>query len=347
VVSPEWSEARTADFDYELPRELIAQTPAEPRDAARLMVVDRRTGRLAHHTFAQLDQLLTPKDLLVANRTQVMRARLVGQRVGSGGRAEALLLRQTGEHEWDALVRPGRRLQPGSLVEFARNGNRLVAEVGSRLSGGRRRLRIAEPSVNAEQLLALGEAPLPPYIDSWSGELERYQTVYADRPGSAAAPTAGLHFTPRLLARLREIDVGLEFITLHIGPDTFRPIRAGSLASHRMHAEWAEVPGETTAAIRTTRERGGRIVAVGTTTVRALESVAAEEQQSGWTRLFIRPGHRFQWVDALITNFHLPRSTLLVMVSAFAGRQRVMAAYREAIEREYRFYSFGDAMLLV
>jgi S-adenosylmethionine:tRNA ribosyltransferase-isomerase len=368
VLSLECSDARTADFDYELPQELIAQAPAEPRDAARLMVVDRRTGRLAHRIFAELDQLLTPNDLLVANRTRVMPARLVGQRVDSGGRAEALLLRQTNEHEWEALVRPGRRLQPGALVEFAGNGNKLVVEVGSRLPGGQRRLRVAEPRVAAEQLLALGQAPLPPYVDHWSGEFERYQTVYADRPGSAAAPTAGLHFTPGLLARVREAGVGLKFITLHIGPDTFRPIRVASLACHQMGAEWAEVGSETMAAIRRARQRGGRVVAVGTTTVRALESVAARQRQtrtvgtpeggradiapgrggwSGWTRLFIQPGHRFRWVDAMITNFHLPRSTLLVLVSAFAGRERIMAAYQAAVEQEYRFYSFGDAMLLV
>jgi S-adenosylmethionine:tRNA ribosyltransferase-isomerase len=319
------------------------------------MVVDRRSGQLSHHVFSDLSELLAPNDLLVANRSEVIPARLRGKRVGSGGRVEALLLRQTGTHDWQALMRPARRLAPGSLVEFERDGKRLVAEVGAVLANGQRSLRVADPDVPAEKLLGLGEVPLPPYI-RWTGRPDRYQTVYADRPGSAAAPTAGLHFTPQLLARLREGGVGLQFVTLHVGPDTFRPIRGDSIRSHELHAEWADVSGETLAAIRRTRERGGRVVAVGTTTVRALESAASAiwaatggcpDGWRGWTKLFIEPGHAFRCVDVLITNFHLPRSTLLVLVSAFAGRERVLTAYRQAIEQRYRFYSFGDAMLLI
>ena len=350
-VTANRGELRTEQFDYALPRELIAQAPAEPRDAARLLVLDRLGGRLSHHVFADLDRLLHPGDLLVANRTRVLPARLVGSRVPSGGRFEALLLGETGAGEWEALVKPGRRLRPGARVEIVRDGDSLPAEIGERLTNGARRLRLVQAEIPPSRLLALGEPPLPPYIKGWSGDPERYQTVYGDRPGSAAAPTAGLHFTPRLLARLRAAGVGLEFVTLHVGPDTFRPVRVERVAAHEMHAEWAEVSGRTRAAIATTRRRGGRVVVVGTTTVRALESAtlfgSSTAGWSGWTRLFITPGHRFRSVDALITNLHLPRSTLLMLVSALAGREMTLAAYREAILRRYRFYSFGDAMLIL
>jgi S-adenosylmethionine:tRNA ribosyltransferase-isomerase len=350
-TTPDQSELRTEQFDYVLPRELIAQTPAEPRDTARLLVLDRGRGRLSHHVFAGLDRLLNPGDLLVANRTRVLPARLVGRRVPSGGRFEALLLREMGAGGWEALVKPGRRLRPGTRVEIVRGAESLPAEIGERLPDGARRLRPLPAEVPAASLLALGEPPLPPYIKGWSGDPERYQTVYGDRPGSAAAPTAGLHFTPRLLARLRAAGIRLEFVTLHVGPDTFRPVHVEQVAAHEMHSEWAEVSGRTLAAIAATRAHRGRVVVVGTTTARALESAALLGSRpagwSGWTRLFIAPGHRFRNVDALITNFHLPRSTLLMLVSALAGRETILAAYREAVGRRYRFYSFGDAMLIL
>jgi S-adenosylmethionine:tRNA ribosyltransferase-isomerase len=341
--------ARTADFDYELPAELIAQSPAEPRDSARLLVLNRSNERPEHRVVRDLDQLLRPGDLLVANRSRVWPARLIGRRSDSGGRVEALLLRQDSAGAWQALVKPGRRLRPGTRVAFEREGRRVEALVGARQSDGGRLLSVLAPA-ESNDLLTVGETPLPPYIQGWSGDPERYQTVFADRPGSAAAPTAGLHFTPRLLSCLAERGVRFETITLHVGTDTFRPIRAELIEEHELHAEWAEVPAELLAAAAETRRRGGRVVAVGTTAVRALESAATcatSTGWSGWTRLFIRPGYRFQLVDALITNFHLPRSSLLLLVSALAGRERILAAYREAVAQRYRFYSFGDAMLLL
>jgi S-adenosylmethionine:tRNA ribosyltransferase-isomerase len=350
AVPPHPTDPRAEDFDYVLPRELIAQTPTEPRDAACLLVLNRLTGRIEHRVFAELEKVLRPGDLLVANRTRVLPSRLVGERVPSGGRVEVLLLRQAGQDEWEALVQPGRRLKPGARILLGREGKSLLAEIGQRLPGGGRQIRISQEGLEASRLLALGGSPLPPYIKAWSGDPERYQTVYGDCPGSAAAPTAGLHFTPELVARLRESGIDLEFITLHIGPDTFRPIRVERLADHEMHAEWAEVSAKTLAAISAVRRQGGRVIVVGTTTVRALESVQACSDSAGWrgwTRLFIQPGHQFQKVDGLITNFHLPRSTLVVLVSALAGRERILAAYREAIRRRYRFYSFGDAMLIL
>lgn len=344
----------TDGFDYQLPAELIAQTPAEPRDAARLLVLDRCGGTIAHREFSELDRLLTAGDLLVANRTRVLPARLCGRRASTGGRFDALLLRQTGPTGWEALVRPSRRLPPGTQVVFNGAGQSVLAELGPRLPGGARLLSL-QSGAEASELLKLGKQPLPPYIKCWSGDPERYQTIYGDQPGSVAAPTAGLHFTSELLDRLREAGVRTELVTLHVGTDTFRPIRTETVAAHQMYAEWAEVSGRTLAEIAACRERGGRVVVVGTTTVRALESAAAGDAPtaqepanwSGWTRLYITPGYRFRCVDALITNFHLPRSTLLVLVSAFAGRDVILAAYRDAIARRYRFYSFGDAMMVL
>ena len=341
---------RTDDFDFDLPAELIAQTPAEPRDSARLLVLNRESGRLDHRVFRELDQLLQPGDLLIGNRSRVWPARLVGRRSDTGGRVGALLLRQAAGGDWEALVRPGRRLQPGTRVVFERAGHSVEVEIRARLASGGRLLRVLEPA-DSSDLLDVGATPLPPYIRGWSGDPERYQTVYGDRLGSSAAPTAGLHFTPDLLDRLMRRDIGFDFVTLHVGTDTFRPIRATMVDEHEMHAEWAEVPAGVLARISETRARGGKVVAVGTTAVRGLESAAAAaaaggDGWSGWTRLFIRPGHHFVLVDALITNFHLPRSSLLLLVSALAGRENILSAYREAVSRHYRFFSFGDAMLL-
>ena len=337
---------RTSDFDYELPPELIAQTPVEPRDAARLLVLDRAAGRIHHRRFSEIGEFLHPGDLLVLNETRVLRARLRGNLAESGGSVEALLLRRLDAQRWEALVRPGRRLRPGRHIRF---GPKLEAVVDAIADDGIRILRFPVGS-DPE---ALGETPLPPYIHTALTDPERYQTVYSRVPGSAAAPTAGLHFTPELLARLRSAGVVTTTVTLHIGPGTFRPVMVDDPHEHPMHAEYYEIGAEACAAIAAARAHGGRVIAVGTTCVRVLEQVGLESGEgpprpgAGWTRLLILPGHRFRLVDALITNFHLPRSTLLMLVSALAGREQILAAYREAVAQRYRFFSFGDAMLIV
>jgi S-adenosylmethionine:tRNA ribosyltransferase-isomerase len=339
---------RTSDFDYDLPPELIAQTPVEPRDAARLLVLDRAADRIHHRRFSEIGEFLHAGDLLVLNETRVLRARLRGALAGSGGAVEALLLRRLDAERWEALVRPGRRLRPGRRIRFGPEPE-LEAVVEALADDGVRILRFpagSDPEV-------LGETPLPPYIHAALADPERYQTVYGRVPGSAAAPTAGLHFTPELLDRLRSSGVGATTVTLHIGPGTFRPVTVDNPREHPMHAEYYEIGAEACAAITATRARGRRVIAVGTTCVRVLEQVGLEAGEgpprpgSGWTRLLILPGHRFRLVDALITNFHLPRSTLLMLVSALAGRERILAAYREAVEHRYRFFSFGDAMLIL
>ncbi len=351
------SPLRTADFDYELPAELIAQTPAEPRDAARLLVVPRDGGPFEHAVFRDLPRYLSPGDLLVLNRTRVLPARLRGRRVDAGGgRVEMLLLHPTGDGAWEALIRPARSLRPGTPLVFG--AGRLRATVEARTEAGTARVRFhTEPD---EALLReLGEMPLPPYIHAWHGDPERYQTVYAEIPGSAAAPTAGLHFTPALLADLRAQGIGISFVTLHVGLDTFRPIHEDDPRAHAMHREYCEVPAEVLEATQAARAAGRRVIAVGTTSVRALESAAARrappaphaaagaESYADWTSLYITPGYRYLAIDGLITNFHLPRSTLLLLVSALIGRERLLDAYREAIRLRYRFYSFGDAMLIL
>lgn len=358
------------DFDYELPHELIAQTPVEPRDSARMLVVHRASGQFEHRSFRQIGDYLHPGDLLVANQSRVLPARLRGVKAGSGGQAEVLLLSVRGDRgpdTWEALVQPGRRLHEGQQVIIGDGA--LVAELGECTAAGGRivRLRAADGDVPAT-LQRVGSVPLPPYIHTPLADRERYQTVYAHRPGSAAAPTAGLHFTPELLARLQSSGVGMALVTLHIGLDTFRPVTETDLAAHQMHSEEIDVDEATAARINATRAAGGRIIAVGTTSVRVLESVAqiararwqaehadpaADAQPPlvvpyrGRTALFIQPGHDFRAVDVLITNFHLPRSTLMVLVSAFASRELILRAYAEATARHYRFYSFGDAMLIL
>lgn len=343
---------RTSDFDYELPPDRIAQEPSPERDASRLMVLDRRTGALRHHGFRDLPDLLRPGDLLVVNRSRVFPARLLGRRRG-GGAAEILLLKRVSPAEWEALVRPGRRLRPGDVVDLA-PGLRVRIQTRSLSAEGRRRVLIESSTGDLEgPLERWGHVPLPPYIRREDGppDRERYQTVYAREQGSVAAPTAGLHFTPRLLERLAERGVERVEILLHVGPGTFRPVTVSEVEDHRVDPEPFVVPPEAAEAIGRARARGGRVVAVGTTTTRTIEAVAREdgtvESRAGETDLVIIPGFRFRVVDALLTNFHLPRSSLLLLVSAFAGRERVIEAYGEAIRAGYRFYSYGDAMLLV
>lgn len=344
---------RTADFDYELPPELIAQEPIEPRDHARLFVLHRATERFEHRRFYELPELLQPGDLLVANDSRVLPARLYAVKPQTGGRVELLLLKEHTTGVWEALVRPSRRVRPGSRVELLDQNDApsgLTAVVGETRGAGRE-VRFEAPL--HQVLERCGRVPLPPYIHTLLQNPERYQTVYARHPGSAAAPTAGLHFTPQLLERLQAKGIRLAFVTLHVGLDTFRPVTEERPEEHKMHAEYIAVPSETAAAVNETKARGGRVIAVGTTVVRTLEAAIRAspsgvlEPYAGTTDLFILPGFEFKVIDALITNFHLPRSTLLMLVSAFAGRELILRAYAEAVRERYRFYSFGDAMLIL
>lgn len=333
------------DFDYELPDDLIAQTPVEPRDASRLLVLDRRTGRMEHRIFHDILTYLRPGDLLVANDTKVIPARLIGQRE-TGGKVEVFLLHRHSRDEWEVLVRPGKKLRPGQWATF---GEKLRCEVLSVNEYGGRLVRFAYDGVFETILDQLGETPLPPYIHAKLSNPDRYQTVYAKERGSAAAPTAGLHFTPQLMEAVRARGAEFAFVTLNIGLGTFRPVRIERIEEHVMHREFYSVSAETAAAVNRTKQAGGRIVAVGTTAVRTLETAARQgrlQAGSGWSELFIYPGFAFQLVDALITNFHLPQSTLLMLVSALAGRENIIAAYEEAVRRRYRFFSFGDAMFI-
>jgi S-adenosylmethionine:tRNA ribosyltransferase-isomerase len=363
---------KISDFDYELPTELIAQTPVEPRDSSRLLVVHRASQTFEHHHFRDIGAYLRPGDLLIANQSRVIPARLLGQRAETGGAVEVLLLSERadlGHDYWETLVRPGRRLRTGAAIEFynSEQERRLLAEIGERTEAGGRIVHLYIPhDIQQEQVTnnpydimavrhridELGRMPLPPYIHETLADPERYQTVYARIRGSAAAPTAGLHFTPELLAQLRQQGVRVGFVTLHVGLDTFRPVEHEQVSEHKIHSEEIELDAPTAELISETRKAGGRIIAVGTTSVRVLESVAnlyhGEIQPfKGHTRLFITPGYHYEVVDALITNFHLPRSTLLLLVSAFTGKELMERAYQEAIRERYRFFSFGDAMLLL
>jgi S-adenosylmethionine:tRNA ribosyltransferase-isomerase len=338
-------------FDYELPPELIAQEPAEPRDASRLLTLDRATGQMEDRRFSDLERLLRPGDCLVANRSRVIPARMLG--VGEGGRpAELLFLRPVGGARWEAMVRPGRRCRLGARIEVA--GGAARARVVGEGTEGTRVVEVDAPWPVAELLERHGLPPLPPYIarhDSPKPEdRERYQTVYARDDGSVAAPTAGLHFTPELLARLERGGVAIHYLTLHVGPGTFRPLRGTRVEEHHLEAEPIEISAATADAIDEARGAGRRVIAVGTTTTRALEWAVAPDGRvragRGAADLFIRPGHRFRVVDGLVTNFHLPRSSLLVLVSALAGRELTLSAYRHAVAARYRFYSYGDAMLI-
>lgn len=333
-------------FDYHLPAELIAQTPAEPRDSSRLLVVPP-DGPFEDRLFADLPSYLHPGDLLVVNDSRVIPARLVGERE-SGGKVELLLLRRHAPGHWECLGRPARRLRPGVALRF----RDVPARVLARDSSGILEVSFSTAADPDGTVLGLGSVPLPPYIRRWTGDPERYQTVYATRSGSVAAPTAGLHFTPALMERVRERGVDVACLTLHVGVGSFRPMTGATLADHTIHPEWCELSADAASQINRTRKLGGRVVAVGTTTVRTLETASLRsggetlQPFAGWTDLFITPGLRFRVVDALTTNFHLPRSTLLVLVTAFAGAERVRQVYSHAIDRRYRFYSFGDAMLL-
>ncbi len=337
---------RTSDFDFDLPAAQIAQQPAEPRDSARLMVLRRGAESIAHTVFSELPSLLAPGDLLVVNDTRVMAARLFGRRPETGGEVEALLVRPMTDRRWEVLFRPGRQARVGRRFEFTANDGPLVGEV----------VRHDEGVVEIEFARAfdpatVGAVPLPPYIKEFQGEAERYQTVYAREPKSAAAPTAGLHFTPELLAVLEAHGIRRAAVSLDVGPGTFKPVTVDDPRDHPLHAEHVTLRQATADAILGAREAGGRVVAVGTTVVRTLEHVARERERveayEGWTSLKILPGDPFRVVDVLITNFHLPRSTLLMLVCAFAGQEFVLEAYRAAVGEGYRFYSFGDAMLIL
>jgi S-adenosylmethionine:tRNA ribosyltransferase-isomerase len=342
---------RTSDFDFHLPPDQVAQTPAARRDESRLLVVRRETGALEHRVFSDLPEYVPTGDALVLNETRVFPARLLGRRA-TGAPAEVLLLTpEAGEEKvWRALVRPGAKLKPGRTVEVAPD---LSVEIVDSTPGGERIVRVHTPLPLSEALDRYGEVPLPPYVDrrATAEDRERYQTVYARERGSVAAPTAGLHFTPELLAALEAKGVRIVRLVLHVGVGTFRPVETEDPAAHRMHAEWYHVPAASAAALNEVRAAGGAVWAVGTTVTRTLETVADEDGRvhagEGWTDVFLRPPYRFRAVDRLLTNFHLPKSTLLMLVSAFAGHELTMRAYREAVARGYRFFSYGDAMLLV
>ncbi len=338
---------KTSDFYYDLPPELIAQTPLERRDQSRLMVLDRNTGAVSHEHFYDLPAHLRPGDCLVLNNSRVLPARLIGRRE-SGGVSEVLLLTDKGDNLWECLVRPGKKLRTGAKLRFGEG--ELTAEIEQVLPDGNRLVRFHYEGIFLEVLEKLGRMPLPPYIRAELEDQERYQTVYSKVPGSAAAPTAGLHFTPELLKQIEDMGVKVVYVTLHVGLGTFRPVKAEELEEHEMHAEYCMVPEETAQIITETKRNGGRVVCVGTTSCRTVESFANEDgtmdPHAGWTSIFLYPGCRFKCLDALVTNFHLPESTLVMLVSALAGRENVLRAYAEAVRERYRFFSFGDAMLI-
>lgn len=336
------------DFDYELPEELIAQDPLEDRSASRLMVLDKHTGQIRHHRFYEIPKYLKPGDCLVLNNTKVIPARLYGVKEGTGAQIEILLLKRIEKDLWETLVRPGKKMKPGARVIFG--DGLLTGEVEAVAEEGNRLIRFSYEGIFEEILDQLGQMPLPPYITHQLKDRNRYQTVYAKYDGSAAAPTAGLHFTPELLQQIRDAGIRIAEVTLHVGLGTFRPVKVEEVTEHHMHSEYYSITKEAAEQINATRRAGGRVICVGTTSCRTIESAADEEgnlkESSGWTDIFIYPGYRFKVMDCLITNFHLPQSTLIMLVSALAGREHVLAAYREAVKEKYRFFSFGDAMFL-
>lgn len=339
----------TADFDFHLPEELIAQTPLEKRDASRLLVVDRSSGEFSDQHFDSIIDQLQPGDALVMNNTRVLPARLYGEKAGTGGHVELLLLKNTEGDQWEVLAKPAKRLKVGAQVSFG--DGRLTATVVEELEHGGRIVRFDYQGIFLEVLESLGEMPLPPYIHEKLADRERYQTVYAKENGSAAAPTAGLHFTKELLAQIEAKGVKLVYLTLHVGLGTFRPVSVDNLDDHEMHSEFYTLSEEAAATLREVKANGHRVIAVGTTSIRTLETIGNKFQgdiqaDSGWTNIFIKPGYQWQIVDAFSTNFHLPKSTLVMLVSAFAGRELTLKAYEHAIAERYRFFSFGDAMFI-
>lgn len=339
---------RLSDFTYELPPELIAQQPLTMRDQSRFLVLHKETGRIEHRIFTDLPQYLRKGDVLVSNNTRVIPARLFGRKEQTGAAIEAVLLKRLDQNRWETLVRPGKRIKTGTRIIFAEG--LLEAEALEATSAGGRVLKFTYQGVFEEVLDRVGQIPLPPYIHEKLNEPERYQTVYARHPGSAAAPTAGLHFTPGLLEEVRKIGVEWVEVLLHVGLGTFRPVKTENILEHKMHEEYYEIPEAAALSINNALAEGRRVIAVGTTAVRTLESAAGQGRVnagSGWTDIFIYPGYQFKVVSALITNFHLPQSTLLMLVSALAGRDKILQAYEEAVKERYRFFSFGDAMLIV
>lgn len=339
---------KTSDFYYDLPPELIAQTPLEKRDESRLLCLDKATGEWSHHHFYELPDFLRPGDCLILNNSRVLPARLLGRRLPGGGACEVLLLQDKGDKVWECLVRPGKHLREGARVSFG--DGELTAEIAEVLPDGNRLVRFDYEGIFLEVLERLGKMPLPPYIKEELQDQERYQTVYSKVNGSAAAPTAGLHFTPELLERIAAKGVGVGYVTLHVGLGTFRPVKEDEIEQHDMHSEYCTIPQETADLINRTKANGGRVICVGTTSCRTIESWAGEDgamtATGGWTNIYIYPGYRFKVMDALVTNFHLPESTLIMLVSALAGREHVLAAYEEAVRERYRFFSFGDAMFI-
>ncbi len=336
-----------SDFDFYLPEELIAQTPLEKRDTSRLLHLDKQTGEIEHKHFYDIKQYLHEGDCLVLNDSRVLPARLIGARP-TGGTVELVLLKDLGDNRWECLSRPGRKTKPGQELVFG-NGE-LTAVVEEVTLGGNRIVKFSYEGIFLEILERLGKMPLPPYIKEELQDSERYQTVYSKELGSAAAPTAGLHFTKELLAEIADMGVKICYVTLHVGLGTFRPVKADKIEDHEMHSEFCIVPEETAETVNTVKRAGGRVIAVGTTSCRTLESFTTEDgtlqATSGWTNIFIYPGYKFKCIDALITNFHLPESTLIMLVSALAGRENILNAYNTAVKERYRFFSFGDAMMI-
>lgn len=337
------------DFYYELPKELIAQNPLDDRAGSRLLLLDKQTGKTEHHVFREIVDYLRPGDCLVVNNTKVIPARLIGSREGTGAKVEVLLLKREEDNVWETLVKPGKKARPGMRIVFG--DGLLTGEVLEVVEDGNRRIRFQYEGIFEEILDRLGQMPLPPYITHQLKDKNRYQTVYAKHDGSAAAPTAGLHFTQELLQQIRDKGVNIAHVTLHVGLGTFRPVKVKKIEEHHMHSEFYMIENDQAELINRTKENGGRIIAVGTTSCRTLESAASEDGKlkagSGWTDIFIYPGYRFKMIDCLITNFHLPESTLMMLVSALAGREHIMDAYAEAVKERYRFFSFGDAMFIL
>ena len=340
---------KTADFYFDLPQELIAQDPLEDRSSSRLMVLDRKTGEIEHHIFKEVIDYLNPGDCLVVNNTKVIPARLFGSKEGTEAKIEILLLKRKENDVWETLVKPGKKAKPGTIISFG--DGLLTGEVIDVVEEGNRLIKFTYDGIFEEILDQLGQMPLPPYITHQLKDKNRYQTVYAKHDGSAAAPTAGLHFTPELLEAIKANGVNIAHVTLHVGLGTFRPVKVEDVTNHHMHSEFYIVEEDQAKLINETKQRGGKIVSVGTTSCRTLESATDDQgvlhAGSGWTDIFIYPGYQFKMIDRLITNFHLPESTLLMLVSALAGKDNIMAAYEEAVKERYRFFSFGDAMMIL